>query len=216
MNTSEQQQTIKNLAVILEMSGQSMSTEAMVMIADELSQFDYNAVQNAMRKCARECKYKITLAEIIDRIDDGRPSPEKAWQEVQHLTEDDAKVLTTEQNQAFCMVSTSLIDGDTSARITAKQTFMQEYKRLCQESRDQGKPVQYFLARANGDYEGTKALAAVNLAMIENKLPQVEAVKLLPEYRDEILNVPQLEDFSDAQESIKQLASGFSLAKAIE
>lgn len=202
MNQEQEIKTVKALGVVLEMAGQEISEAAMDMMASELSQFEFGAVQNALRKCARECKYKITLAEIIDRIDDGRPSPEKAWQDVQHLTEDDAKVLTTEQNQAYCMVSTALIDGDTSAKIAARQTFLQEYKRLCQESRDQAKPVQYFLARANRDTDGVKALEAVSLAMTESKLPQLDAVKLLPQHREDIMDIPLL---NENKENIKRI-----------
>jgi len=206
VNTEQQKQTLKNLTVVLEMAGQDMSAAAMTMIVHELSGFEFNAVQEALRKCARECKYKITLAEIISRIDDGRPSPEKAWQEVQHLTEYDAAVLTSEQNQAFCMVSTSMIDGDTSARITAKQTFIKEYEKLCQQSRDRGDAIKYFLARANGDYEGIKALEAVNLAVNAGMLPKPQAAKLLPEYKAEIMQIPLLEN-SEGKEKINKAIS---------
>lgn len=206
MNQEQEIKTVKALGVVLEMAGQEMSEAAMDMMASELSQFEFGAVQNALRKCARECKYKITLAEIIDRIDDGRPSPEKAWQDVQHLTEDDAKVLTTEQNKAYCMVSTSLINGDTSAKIAARQTFLQEYKRLCQESRDQARPVQYFLSRANRDTDGTKALEAVSLAMTESKLPKLDAAKLLPQHRENIMNIPLLPQQQEAAAMIENMA----------
>jgi hypothetical protein len=187
------QRIIQALAVSYEIMGQTMSETALEVMAKKLNKYPERAVLRAIDKAISEVNY-LKPADIISRIDDGRPSPEKAWQEVQHLTEDDAKVLTTEQNQAFCMVSTSLIDGDTSARITAKQTFISEYKKLCEESRDAGQPVQYYLARANRDYEGAKALEAVTHAVSENKIPQVEAARLLPQYEAEILQLPVYRD----------------------
>jgi hypothetical protein len=205
MNIEEKRKTLDALTVILEMNSQEMSSAAMVMIAEELSAYDFSAVQQAMRKTAKQ-GYKITLGRIVDNIDDGRPSPEKAWQEVQHMTEDDSKVLTTEQNQAYCMVSTSLIDADTSTRITAKQTFISEYERLCEKNIDQGVPVQYFLARANHDHDGLKALQAVTLAVAENKLPQSKAVKLLPAYESEIKQLPAYKN----SEAIKLINNAIS------
>lgn len=215
MNQEQQVKVLEALAVVLDMAGQDMSEPAMEMIVDELASFDFVEVKKAIRRCARECKYKITLAEIIERIDDGRPSPEKAWSEVQHLTEDDAKVLTVEQNAAFCMVSTSLIDGDTSAKVAARQTFLQQYEKLCKESRERGEPVQYFLSRANNDRDSTKALEAVTLAISENKLPKPEAVKLLPQHKAEILETPMLEHEKEIAGMVENMANKFSMKRAI-
>jgi hypothetical protein len=208
MNAEQKTELTNTLITAFEVMGQDMSEAGLMMMATRLHRFDYEGVMKSISSCVEECRYKITLADIIQRIDDGRPSPEKAWQEVQHLTEDDSKVLTTEQNAAFCMVSTSLIDGDTSSKIAARQTFLQEYQRMCKESRDEGKPVEYFLARANRDHDGAKALEAVTLALSENKLPKVAAVKMLPQHKEQILQIPMLEHEKEAAAMIEDMAKG--------
>ena len=200
MNIEQKNQTLHMLATILEMNSQEMSPAAMAMITAELSVYDFDAIQAAMRKTAKQ-GYKVTLGRIVENIDDGRPDPELAWKQVEHLTEYDAAVLTVEQHRAFCMVSTSLESGGNSERITARQAFLAEYKRMCGESRDQCRPVQYMLTRAMGDPDGQKANEVVTKAVQEGKLPENQAAGLLPDNSN-----PALESHAE-KEHAKMIAN---------
>ena len=71
---------IEAIAVAQEVTGTPLSSDGAVeaMLAD-LQVYPDGQVLAALRRCMREVKGKLTLADIISRIDDGRPSPEEAW-----------------------------------------------------------------------------------------------------------------------------------------
>lgn len=191
MNANEKKAVAKSLAVALEVAGQEMSSEAMMMIVNELARYESDDVQMALLKCAKECRYKITLAEIIDRIDDQRPTADEAWQEVHHLSESDSKVMTEEQQQAFAAVCLDLENGDTSTKIACKKAFIDRYNRLVREARTVALPVKFVLSMG---YDASGRLAAVQEAVGRGRLLKEQAIKMLPEFKQEILQLPNPEE----------------------
>lgn len=205
MNQEQKNSVINSLFVSLDMMGQSMSEQAVEMMATELYRYDFNAVQNAIKKCTRECKYRINLAEIVSRIDDGRPSAEEAWQEVYTLSEHDSKVMTREQQIAFCSVSYALQEATTTDLINCKRAFVEKYNKLCEQAKADAEPVKYVMSMGS-DSDGRKA-AAVD-AVAQGKLTQERAVAMLPEYEYEIMDVPLLEGQSETAKKIENMAKG--------
>jgi len=70
---TEDEVLVKTITTAVEVIGCSLSTSAVKMMALELEQHPFQQVINALHKCARECRFKLTLADVIERIDDGRP-----------------------------------------------------------------------------------------------------------------------------------------------
>jgi hypothetical protein len=204
---TEQDKTLESLAVAFEVMGQETTETAVEFIANELYKHDFNAVQKAIKQACRECKYKITLADIISRIDDGRPSADEAWQEVYMLTEWDSKIMTDEQIMAFCSVSTALQTGTTTDQINCKKAFVDKYNKLVQEARAESRPVKYMLSM--GSLSDGRVSAAIE-AVAQGKMTQQAAVRLLPEYKDEILNIPLLPSQKEAAKLIYSLARGLT------
>ena len=122
---------IKAIAVTAELTGTELSIDAARMMADDLSEYPTDSVFKALTKCRRELKTRMSLADIISRIDDGRPDPNEAWAMIPK-NESQSVVWTREMAEAFGIALPLMIDGD---QIAARMAFIECYKNKCAESR---------------------------------------------------------------------------------
>lgn len=171
--TPEQKQKIIDMLIIqAEMKEQSMSDAVISYLVTELEPYGFEPVITALRKLGKESVFKINLAEIIKRIDDGRPSAQVAWSEYP-MNEEDSALLTEEQQKAFCSVSHLLYVNDP---IPARMAFIKKYNQLIEESRASAVPVKYVLS--NGSYKQGR-IDAVKIGVQEGKLLKARACWLL-------------------------------------
>lgn len=133
------EQLLQAIAVTAELTGTELSKTAAIVMAQDLAQYPEHQVMAALTKCRRELKGRLTIADVISRLEDGRPGPEVAWAMIPH-DEATSVVWTTEMAQAFGVCNNQIQDGDT---IQARMSFLEEYKRLCQVARDNGVPVKW-------------------------------------------------------------------------
>ena len=130
---------VKALAVTAALTGTELTEIQLEAMVRELSAYPLDAVLEALRRCSREVKYRLTLADVIQRIDDGYPSPEAAWSLVPK-SEWESAALCPPMATALAEVSGWMDDDPTGARIA----FMRRYKELVQEARSLGAlPVWY-------------------------------------------------------------------------
>jgi hypothetical protein len=61
------------VAVTLELTGTTLSEVAARMMADDLARYPEQQVMGALTRCRRELKGRLTIADVISRLDDGRP-----------------------------------------------------------------------------------------------------------------------------------------------
>lgn len=162
---------VQAIAVTAELTGGSLSEPAMEAMARELSNHPRAQALEALRRCARELRYRLTLAEVISRLDDGRPGVEEAWA-LMPLNEAQTVVWTQEMARAFTLCGPLLDRGD---KIGARLVFKEAYDKLVAEARNQGKPVQWS-ASLGFDKKGRDP---VLLEAIERGRLTQEAVKLL-------------------------------------
>ena len=186
MNQDEKIQVIHNLKVAFEVMGQDVSREATEVMASRLFRFTYPQVKAAIGRAIDESKYKITVAEIISRIDDGRPSPTQAWQSMSQFKESDAYYVPDEMHRAWCGVSTDMEHADNSIKIACRQSFLETYEKMCQESCDQGKPISYFLSQPQGIGREQKVLEVITKAIAQGQITTDKAVAYLPHMKSEI------------------------------
>jgi len=186
MNNQEKGSVLESLTVSLDMMGQDMNEASIQMMARELYSFPFEVVQKALRLAVRECKYKLNLAEIISRIDDGRPSPTQAWQSMSQFKESDAYYVPDEMHRAWCGVSTDMEHADNSIKIACRQSFLETYEKMCQESCDQGKPISYFLSQPQGIGREQKVLEVITKAIAQGQITTDKAVAYLPHMKSEI------------------------------
>ena len=179
----------KTIGGVAEVVGHELSPVALTIMVRDLERYPQDQVIGALHRCARECKYKLTLADIIDRLDDGRPGVEQAWA-MMPRDEESSVVWTREMAEAFGSARPLLVDGDA---IAARMAFKEHYSRAVQDARDEGVPVKWTpsLGHDPSSREGV-LIEAVRLGRID----RAHAQRLVPDLR--------------ISDEVKQIASGLA------
>lgn len=173
---AENNAVLKGLAVALELTGTDWSALAVKAAAKALEAYPAAQITGSLNRCASECKFKLTLADIVSRLDDGRPGPEEAWA-MFPKDEQDAAVVTEEMSVAWGVAS-KLYDSDP---IAARMAFKESYFEAVREARLHGHPAKWRLTPGlNKALTESVAVEAVKAG----KLPPaaIEAY-VLPEHR---------------------------------
>lgn len=201
MAKSNEETILQAITVTAEMTGAKFSAVTLVAMVDRLSAFAVDAVLHALERCQMECKRPLTMAEIVERMqqDDGRPSADEAWA-LCPKADADAAVWTDEMRQAFFVAWPVLAGGD---EIAARMAFKQAYDRLVREARDQRKAVTWALS-AGGDKDATAR--AVQRAVDLRRIDARQQAALLPALPD---NGPiaALLTGGDEQQALRLIAS---------
>lgn len=137
MKPTERIELIKALAVTAQLMGTTLSEEAAEVFAGDLSGFPVDAIKAALVRCRKEVKGRLTVADVVSRIDDGRPGPEEAWAMLPK-NEHDSVVWSDEMRRAFGVCGPLLSEGD---HIAARMAFREAYISEVQKARDAGTPV---------------------------------------------------------------------------
>lgn len=129
MTPEQQEQLVDMLAVTAEVMGTELKPGAIMVMVQDLAQFDFAAVANALVRCRRELSGKLTLKAIIDFA-----APEAGWlgaNEAWSLAlpaadERNTVVWTREARDAFNVALPLLEEGD---KIGARMAFISAYDR---------------------------------------------------------------------------------------
>lgn len=132
LTDAEQERLIDLLVGTAEVIGDQLRpTTAVFMVAD-LAAYPLVLLERALSGCRRELKGKLSLAAILERIDDGHPAPNEAWSIAMRAVDERATVVWTEQTRDAWNAALPLVDED---RIAARQAFLEVYTRLVKEAR---------------------------------------------------------------------------------
>lgn len=105
---------------------QPMSDLAIKAMAADLECYETHALAMALQRCRRELR-RITLADIIERIEGEHPGVETAWATVsQCLNNESVSVVMTEQMAAAFGVARGLSDDHVAARMAFKESYQRE------------------------------------------------------------------------------------------
>ena len=159
------------IAVTAELTGTQLSTGAARVFSQDLAEYPLDGVLAALNRCRREVRGRLTLADVISRIDDGRPGVEEAWMALPY---DEARsVVWTDE---MCQASAGLLGSDD--KIAARMAFKERYQALVRTARDRKLPVCWTPSLGH-DRAGRESvlLAAVN----EGKITLTHARRLAPE-----------------------------------
>lgn len=176
---------LQAIAVTAELCGTNLSEPAARLFLQDLSSFDEKAVLKALSKCRREIKGRLTLAEIITRIDDGRPGAEEAWAMLPR-DEGTTVVWTEEMCQAWATVQTLVDDGEV---VAARMAFKEAYSRLVNEAREARTPAKWTVSLGH-DVAGRKTVLL--MAVAKRRLTAEHACSLIPNFESEESSVPLL------------------------
>lgn len=169
---------LEALAVTAELTGTQLSPAAARVMADDLAQYPEEQVLKALHRCRKELRGRMTPADVIARLDDGRPGPEEAWAMIPH-DEAASAFLTEEMREAFRVCYPLLRDGD---NVQARMAFLETYRAKVQAARDSGEPVSWSFTPGTDRY-GRES--AVREALEKGRISAQGAIALLPAPADD-------------------------------
>lgn len=145
----------EHLAVTIEVTGGEFSEAAIRLFAAELAEYEPAAVHGALKRCRRELTTRLTLAAVIERLDDGRPGAEEAWA-LLPKNEADSAVITGDMRAAMGPALELIAAGDA---IAARMAFLEVYRRRIAIARAEKEPVTW-LPSLGHDPDGRAAALA--------------------------------------------------------
>jgi hypothetical protein len=174
--TQASTQLLEALAVTAELTGTQLSQGAARVLAEDLAIYPEQQVIKALVRCRRELKARLTIADVISRLDDGRPGPEEAWAMLPR-SEDSSAFWTQEMREAFGVCS-SLLDDDP---VQARMAFLEAYRKKVTDARDAGAAI-YWEFTPGRDKSGREQ--ALIEGVEKGRISSEAALRLLP-YHDE-------------------------------
>ncbi|AOX63597.1 hypothetical protein BIZ42_16190 [Stenotrophomonas sp. LM091] len=137
----EQDRLVELLVVTAEVIGDQLRPTTAAYMVGDLSCYPLAQLERALGACRRELKGRLSLAAVLERIDDGHPAPNEAWAvAIQAADERNTVVWTTLTQQAWNTALPLVQAGD---KIAARQAFLETYTRLVKEARAARLPASY-------------------------------------------------------------------------
>lgn len=131
---------IKAVIATAEVMGSEMSEPGARMMCSDLAEYAEPAVLEALTRCRREVKGRLTLADVISRIDDGRPGPNEAWAMIPQGQMAEMQTVVWTEEMATAWGSASRLAEDP---IAARMAFIESYQKEITKARAQNKPVRW-------------------------------------------------------------------------
>ncbi len=166
-------QLLKALAVTAELTGTQLSEPAARVLAGDLERYPETQVFGALTRCRKELRSRLTVADIISRLDDGRPGAEEAWSMIPR-DEAGTVVWTDEMRVAYGVAVPLIEEGE---NVQARMAFLEQYRDQVQKARDEGIPVKWSPSLGY-DVRGRERVLLE--AVEKGRLPASTVDKLLP------------------------------------
>lgn len=164
---------IKAVVATAEVMGNELSTDGARVMCSDLSEYPEDKVLAALTRCRREVRGRLTLADVISRIDDGRLGADEAWALIPR-SEEESVVWTPEIATAFFAAKPILDAGDD---VAARMAFKQAYERALNEARTSRRPVVWSVSVG---YDKSSLEATLRNAVDVGRISAQQAVKYLP------------------------------------
>lgn len=168
---------LKAVAVTAELTGAELSEAALRVMAGDLGAYPEAAVIRALDRCRKELKSRLTLAAVLERIEeqDGRPGADEAWAiALGALDEAETVVWTDEMAEAFAVARPVLEARD---KVGARVAFRDAYERLVREGREAGKGCKWV---ASVGHDAARREAALIQAVQRGRVAAESVSHLLP------------------------------------
>lgn len=156
---------LEALAVTAELTNTTLSAAAARVMASDLAPYPESQVLGALARCRKELKGRLTVGDVVQRLDDGRPGAEEAWS-LLPFDERQTVVWTEEMQGAWGVALPLLEEGD---RIAARMAFLESYRQRMQRARDAAQPVKWTVSFGHDPDARQPALAeAVRLGRLSH------------------------------------------------
>lgn len=141
MTDAERAQIIGTIAAsMMAVSAPVPAPEALAYMAADLDGYDCATVQTALNHCRRELSGRLTLADIIARIPDGRRGPEESWAAMPR-DEGSSVVWTAEERESFFAAAYPLLQANDP--IAARRAYLEAYGQRLQQARRERRAIRY-------------------------------------------------------------------------
>lgn len=165
LTDAEQDQLVDMLASTAEVMGEKISPNAATYMVLDLATYPLRVLAEALTACRREVKGRLSLAAIMERIDDGHPAPNEAWAVAIRAADEAVTVVWTEQTRDAWTAALPLVEeGD---KIAARQAFLEVYARLVKSARAVGGCAVY---QPSLGHDASARAAALQLAVDSGRL----------------------------------------------
>lgn len=173
---------LRTIKATVELCGVVMSDAAAQLFVEDISGYPEHQVIGALARCRREVRGKLTPKDVIDRLDDGRPSPDEAWALVPKR-EADSVVWTDEMAHAWSIASPAWMDGD---RAGAARAFREAYVKAVSSNRDRRVPPQWSVSLGDDRHQAYNVIEAA----VRNRQISIETA---------LHNIPDLKSLDTAR-----------------
>jgi hypothetical protein len=164
---------IAELAATIQATGTQWSEVTIQVVLRDLGRYPEEQVIHALSRCRVELKFKLTVGDIIERIDDGRPAADEAWAHVSRALDERVSVVATDEALQALGEVRHLAD-ETAARMA----FRAAYQRIVLRHKADGVPPQWVPSLGH-DPKG-RARAVAEATERGRLLPETPAPGLLP------------------------------------
>lgn len=171
------------LCATAETLGQTLSSNAAQLMAEDLAEFSMEAIGSALWSCRRELTGKLTLAAVLQRIhaEDGRPGRDEAWSIALQAGDERDTVVLTGEILAALQVARPLLDA--RDKVGARMAFLNAYDRLVTEARRDARPAKWEVSIG---FDPQLRVRAIEQARDLKRLPAPEADRLLLQHTQEV------------------------------
>ncbi len=164
---------VEAISLTAEVCGLALSPAAAEMAAHDLAGFNESAVMAALARCRMELRGPLKILDILERIDDGRPSVDDAWT-MMPKTEAESVVWTDEMAQAWGIASPLLNAGDVNG---ARKAFIDTYGEAVLHARIKRQPARWVPSLGNDVASRESVLLD---AVRKRRLTAAHVAQLLP------------------------------------
>lgn len=169
------EQLLQAIAVTAELTGTMLSQTAAHVMAHDLARYPEHQIMSALTRCRREVRSRLTIADVLTRIDDGRPGVEEAWANVSAaLGDENVTVVWTEEEAEAFWVANALSEDPIAARMAFKEAYLKSIQR----ARDDGRQVKWSACLG---HSGAGRESVLIDAARQGKLPKPYVAGLLPD-----------------------------------
>ena len=162
---------IKAVLVTVELMGGEISEDAARVFCDDLSEYPEEQVLPALARCRKECRGRLMLVDVVNRLEDGHPGPEEAWA-LCPKGEDDTIVWTNEIAAAHGVARH--LEGD---KVAARMAFKEAYTRQLTDARANRVQAKWIVSLGHNKEERTAPLLE---AFNKNRLSHDYVKRMLP------------------------------------
>ena len=161
------------ISLTAEVCGKPLAPAVAAMLAHDMADFNDNVILAALARCRMELQGPLKMADILARIDDGRPDTEEAWRLLPR-SESASVVWTDEMARAWGIALPRLNAGDMEG---ARQVFCEAYVKAVLDARIRREPV-HWVPSLGSDVAGRES--ALRDAVRKRRLSIAHAEELLP------------------------------------